>query len=70
MTETNKKEISDMLQILIQLDRERLLLIHSKANQLAAVSETKNHIKPSYTEKYRNSHKLLMIRRLYYEYLK
>lgn len=70
MTETNKKEISGMIQILIQLDRERLLLIHSKADQLAAGPETKNHIKPSYTKKYRNSHKLLMIRRLYYEYLK
>ena len=70
MTETNKKENSDMIQILIQLDRERLLLIHSKANQLAAGPETENYIKPAYTEKYRNSHKLLMIRRLYYEYLK
>lgn len=70
MTETNKKEISDMIQILIQLDKERLLLIHSKADQLAAGAEPENHMTPSYTEKYKNNHKLLIIRRLYYEYLK
>ncbi len=70
MTETNIKEISDMLQILIQLDRERLLLIHSKADQLVAGQETENHMKPSYAKKCRNSYRLLTIRRLYYEYLK
>ncbi len=70
MTETNKTEISDMLQILIQLDREHLLLIHSMAERLAAGQETENHMKPSCTKTYRNSYRLLTIRRLYYEYFK
>lgn len=70
MTETNKTEISDMLQILIQLDREHLLLIHNMAERLAAGQETENHMKLSCTKKYRNSYRLLTIRRLYYEYFK